>query len=140
MIRKPIVSSNLKTVGYDGYRHILEIEFKSGSIYQYFDVPEEIYKQLFSVSSAGRFFHKYIGNTFRYKLVGSERYYDYYFENKNIIQNPNPNIKELYHKLILRFHPDRSWGNEEIMKAINCFYDERNFKALSEIAQKYNIS
>ena len=37
MYRIPVSSSNLASVGYEG--GILEIEFKSGSVYQYSGVP-----------------------------------------------------------------------------------------------------
>ena len=44
MERIPVSSSNLASVGYqDG---ILEVAFKSGSVYQYTGVPESVYEAL----------------------------------------------------------------------------------------------
>lgn len=46
MERIPVSSSNLASVGYqDG---ILEVAFKSGSVYQYTGVPESVYEALMS--------------------------------------------------------------------------------------------
>ena len=38
MIRNDVISSNLKSIGYDSASCILEIEFHSGGIYQYSQV------------------------------------------------------------------------------------------------------
>ena len=42
MTREPVSSSNLADVGYDPATQTLEVGFKNGRIYQYFDVPEHI--------------------------------------------------------------------------------------------------
>lgn len=60
MQRIPVTSSNLKDVGYDSQTSILEIGFTNGRVYQYFDVPEDIYNGLMSASSHGRYFDAYI--------------------------------------------------------------------------------
>jgi KTSC domain len=38
MIRKPVISSNLSSVGYDSETNTLEIEFSNFTIYQFFGV------------------------------------------------------------------------------------------------------
>jgi hypothetical protein len=43
----------------------LEIEFKSGRIYQYFDVPETVYQELMTAPSHGKFFNAYIRSVYR---------------------------------------------------------------------------
>ncbi len=60
MNRVPVSSSNLASVGYDAESKTLEIEFQSGSIYQYFAVPEKIFSGLMSAASRGRYFDAYI--------------------------------------------------------------------------------
>lgn len=55
-----MVSSNLLSVGYDCKQCILEVEFKNGSIYQYQNVSEPIYKGLMNSSSKGKYFHQAI--------------------------------------------------------------------------------
>ncbi|MEI9477587.1 MAG: KTSC domain-containing protein [Deltaproteobacteria bacterium] len=69
MQRIPVASSNLASVGYDLASLTLEIEFHSGSIYQYFNVPESLYTRLMSASSLGVFFHAHIKDRFRFRQV-----------------------------------------------------------------------
>lgn len=38
MIRQPVSSSNIRSIGYDSKSNTLEIEFHSGGVYQYFGV------------------------------------------------------------------------------------------------------
>lgn len=64
MIRKPVSSSNLKSIGYYEETKILEVEFKDGSVYQYSDVPKEICEALMNASSHGRYFHRFIKDRF----------------------------------------------------------------------------
>jgi len=69
MQRTPVVSSNLVSVGYDAESQILEIEFNSGSVYQYYRVPANIYRGLMKAGSHGEYFHDYIRDVFRYRQV-----------------------------------------------------------------------
>jgi len=46
----------LHSIGYDEKEQILEAEFTSGKVYQYFDVPKSVYKELMEASSHGRYF------------------------------------------------------------------------------------
>lgn len=63
----PVSSSNLASVGYqDG---ILEVAFKSGSVYQYTGVPESVYEALMSAPSHGKFFAAFIRNNYPYRQV-----------------------------------------------------------------------
>ncbi|MBU1975151.1 MAG: KTSC domain-containing protein [Nanoarchaeota archaeon] len=69
MERQSVKSSNLKSVGYDEEANILEIEFHSGSIYQYSDVPKEIVTGLLTAPSLGKYHHRMIKRKFPYKRV-----------------------------------------------------------------------
>jgi len=69
MIRQPVSSSNIRSIGYDSESKTLEIEFLSGGVYQYFDVPESIYNELMSASSHGSFFHRYIRDQYRWANI-----------------------------------------------------------------------
>ena len=69
MNRVPVVSSNIRSVGYDESSETLEIEFTSGSIYQYFDVPESEYKRLINAASKGRYFNQNIKESYRYVQI-----------------------------------------------------------------------
>ncbi|WP_442942320.1 KTSC domain-containing protein [Nostoc sp.] len=46
MLRTRVSSSDLQSVGYDAPTCTLEIKFHSGGIYQYFKVPETIYRAI----------------------------------------------------------------------------------------------
>jgi hypothetical protein len=60
MDRLIVNSSNLITVGYDDAVGTLEVEFQSGKVYQYMNVPAQIYQGLMTASSKGEFFHDHI--------------------------------------------------------------------------------
>ena len=67
--RKPVESSDLASVGYDERRLVLEIEFRSGGIYRYHEVPKETYSGLMGSQSKGRFFAKNIRGQFRHERL-----------------------------------------------------------------------
>jgi hypothetical protein len=69
MIRQPVQSRNLKSVGYDEKLKILEIEFHEGRIYQYSNVPEDIYSNLMNALSKGTFHHRFIKNNYSYRRI-----------------------------------------------------------------------
>jgi len=57
MQRIPVASSNLLSVGYDMTTMTLEIEFRSGGIYQYDGVPLTEYNAFIAAPSQGTYFH-----------------------------------------------------------------------------------
>ncbi|HLP60968.1 MAG TPA: KTSC domain-containing protein [Candidatus Deferrimicrobium sp.] len=69
MTRIAVSSSNVESVGYDLNTQTLEVEFKNGNIYQYFDVPEAVYNQMVYADSAGEFLINNIKGVFRYARV-----------------------------------------------------------------------
>ena len=70
MERYSVASSNLAAVGYDPATETLEVEFLNGSIYQYFNVPQNMYDNLMQEGSKGRFLNTYIKNAYPYSRVG----------------------------------------------------------------------
>jgi len=70
MNRQPVSSSNLRSVGYDPDRSVLEIEFHSGGVYQYTAVPPGVHQGLMSASSKGTYFHQNIKSSYSYHKVG----------------------------------------------------------------------
>jgi len=60
MDRQPLSSSNIRSAGYDAEKRILEVEFASGSIYHYFDVPVQTFNSLLSASSPGKYFQSVV--------------------------------------------------------------------------------
>lgn len=69
MKRQTVESSNLRSVGYDEKTHTLEIEFQTGGIYHYYDVPSDVYQELMDAPSHGRYFLAEIKNVYRYDQV-----------------------------------------------------------------------
>ncbi len=62
MNRIPVSSSNIASIGYDVESKILEVEFNGGGIYQYSNVPNEVYQGLMNAPSHGKYFHSRIKN------------------------------------------------------------------------------
>ena len=60
MERSPVQSSNVASIGYDRDSSTLEIEFVSGSIYQYLNVPESIFTGLMNAPSKGSFLDQFV--------------------------------------------------------------------------------
>jgi hypothetical protein len=69
MEREMISSSTVVSIGYDSQTETLEIEFRNGGIYQYYNVPQTIYQQLMESGSKGQFHHAYIRNAYPYSRV-----------------------------------------------------------------------
>ena len=70
MQRKPVSSTNLRSVGYDQATQTLEVEFLSGGVYQYYNVLQHIHDELMQATSKGRFLNTYIKNAYPYSRVG----------------------------------------------------------------------
>ncbi len=69
MDRNYVASSNIVSIGYDEATETLEIEFLSGTVYQYYNVPINMYEQLMQEGSKGRFLNTYIKNAYPYSRV-----------------------------------------------------------------------
>ena len=52
---------------------MLEIEFDSGAVYQYLEVPVRIYEQLLRAESKGRYFNSEIREIYPYVQVSRTR-------------------------------------------------------------------
>ena len=52
-----------------GHTRVLEIEFESGRVYQYFDVPQDIYDSMLQSDSKGRYFNAHIRGKFPYQEI-----------------------------------------------------------------------
>lgn len=69
MRRRPAKSSSIVGVGYDPNSKTLEIQFVSGEVYRYFDVPPEVHSNLVNSESKGHFFMAHIRDVYRYTKV-----------------------------------------------------------------------
>ncbi len=55
IIRTRVKSSSVFSIGYDPINKILQVEFRKGSVYEYYDVPEVVFKNFMNSESKGRF-------------------------------------------------------------------------------------
>jgi hypothetical protein len=69
MYRTPVTSSNIQSIGYDAPSAVLEVEFTSGDVYQYFNVPEHVHQQFMNASSHGEFLADNIRYNYRYQKI-----------------------------------------------------------------------
>jgi predicted nucleic acid-binding protein len=52
-----VESTTVRSVGYQRRSRILEIEFQSGAVYQYVDVPARVYEEFWKAESKGKYFN-----------------------------------------------------------------------------------
>ena len=69
MKRKSVESSNLRSVGYDEFLLVLEIEFKSGAVYRYYGVPSEVHDELINAESVGKYFNANVKSKYNFLKV-----------------------------------------------------------------------
>jgi hypothetical protein len=56
----------MRSVGYEPSTRVLEIEFQSGAIYQYVEVPAAVYQGLRQAESKGKYFNREIRDEYQY--------------------------------------------------------------------------
>ena len=59
-----VESTTLTALAYDDACEILQLEFRSRSVYDYFGVPRPVYEALLAAPSKGRYFNRAIRGTF----------------------------------------------------------------------------
>lgn len=64
-----VQSSNLASVGYDDEHGVLEVEFHNGRVYEYYLVPEDVYRGLVNALSAGEYFASYVRDQYRFRRI-----------------------------------------------------------------------
>ena len=74
MQRQPVESSMLRSAGYDAATSTLELEFTSGRVYQYFDVPQDVFDELLAADSKGRYFLAVIDHAYPYQQAQRRRH------------------------------------------------------------------
>jgi hypothetical protein len=69
MERIQVESSNISSIGFDEDSNTLEIEFHNGAVYQYFDVPLNVYEGIRDADSKGKYFAQHIKGYFRFVKI-----------------------------------------------------------------------
>ena len=73
MDRDPVESTSLASVGYDEATKTLEVEFRSGALYRYMNVPQAFHTALIEGRSPGRFFSYHIRDVYECESVEPSR-------------------------------------------------------------------
>lgn len=68
MRKKSVQSTAIASVGFTT-NNTLEVRFKTGGTYRYFNVPQETVEQMLSSDSIGSFFAQNISGNFRSRKV-----------------------------------------------------------------------
>ena len=68
-----VESSTLATIAYDRGRELLQLEFNSRALYQYFGVPATMHEALLCAPSKGSYFNRAIRGKFRYIRISNDR-------------------------------------------------------------------
>lgn len=69
MIRVPVKSTNILSIGYDPDSQMLEIEFNTKRVYRYSNVPPHVYAGLMKSESHGKYFQAHIANAYSHVEV-----------------------------------------------------------------------
>ena len=64
-----INSSNLKAASYNTTTKVLTTTFNNGSIYEYYDVPWELFTKFRMAESQGKHFNVNISKNYKYKKI-----------------------------------------------------------------------
>ena len=73
MRRRGVDSTTVRSVGYERKRKILEIEFQSGAVYQYVDVPARVYEEFWKAESKGQYFNCEIRDVYAFVRLAQGR-------------------------------------------------------------------
>ena len=63
-------SSKVAAIGYHSPTQTLEVEFVNGSVYQYYNVPEQLHERIMREPSKGRFLNACIRDSYPHSRVG----------------------------------------------------------------------
>lgn len=69
MERVPVESSSLASIGYEARTQTLELEYRNGRVYRYFDVPTAEYVALMTAESKGQQVNHRIKGSFAYEQL-----------------------------------------------------------------------
>lgn len=67
--RERVTSTSIRSIGYDPDNRILEIELRSGGVYQYFRVPCDAHRSLVNSASIGGHYTKFIKPVYKFRKV-----------------------------------------------------------------------
>ena len=69
MDRKKVISSSIRSIGYDERNRVLEVEFNDGRVNQYSAVSAEVHRRLISAPSIVSYFRDNVEESFTAKRL-----------------------------------------------------------------------
>ena len=69
MDRKKVISSSIRSIGYDERNRVLEVEFNDGRVNQYSAVSAEVHRRLISAPSIVSYFRDNVEESFPAKRM-----------------------------------------------------------------------
>jgi hypothetical protein len=72
MGEQPAKAKGIRVVAYDAALRTLDVEFATGKVYRYFDVPPEVHAWLARVESKGKFVNRLVRDKYRYERLGED--------------------------------------------------------------------
>jgi hypothetical protein len=66
MQRTFVESTTLRSAGHDAKSAVLELQFRGGAVYQYFLVPQRVYRDFMEAPSKGEYFNQNIRGRYPY--------------------------------------------------------------------------
>lgn len=66
--RHRVHSSNVASVGWQD--NIMEVAFKNGGVYRYYNVPEDVYEGMLRTPSVGKYLHREVKGKYMFRKVG----------------------------------------------------------------------
>lgn len=76
MVRQYVVSSSIRSVGFDSGTNVLEIEFCTGGVYQFHGVPATVFDEFVRAPSIAKYFQHRIKDSFDPLRVGVVEHID----------------------------------------------------------------
>ena len=73
VLRCPVQSSVIASVGYCPVTCIFDVELRDGSLYRYYGVPLHICWNLLCANSKGRYFNQHVKAAFPYQRISPPR-------------------------------------------------------------------
>jgi uncharacterized protein YijF (DUF1287 family) len=69
MERQQVQSRAIVSVGYDPDEQLLEVEFPSGTVYQYSGVPAAVVNEMLGAASLGTYFNQHVRHSYTYSRL-----------------------------------------------------------------------
>lgn len=69
MQRIPVNTDEIRSIGYDVLTERLEVEFRRGDVYEFYQVPQVRYELLVHSGMVDQYFHRYIRDRYQFLRI-----------------------------------------------------------------------